>query len=258
MNQQKNTPWVVGNWKQNPKTPDEVRLLIDGLLDLGLKNCHIAIAPSTLHLPLVVGRLPTSVMVVGQDVCATNGDVGAYTGDVSAAQLAACGATWVIVGHSERRTYHNEDNATLTQKINYASLANLGVVLCVGESREAYNTGKTQLVLKEQLLVLQDVDMKSKNLLVAYEPVWAIGTGLTPTVTEIETAHQLIKTTVAQYGFGDDTPVLYGGSVNDKNVSDFAKSPHINGVLVGGASLKPNSFRKIIDSFASNQYSFNL
>lgn len=249
---QKNTPWVVGNWKQNPKTPDEVCSLIGGLSGLELKNCHVGVAPSTLHLPLVVGRLPAGIAVMAQDVCATSGDVGAYTGDVSAAQLAACGASWVIVGHSERRAYYNEDNAVLAQKIAYAALANLGVVLCVGESREAYDMGKTQSVLKQQLLVLQDVDIDPKNLLIAYEPVWAIGTGLTPTVAEVETVHQLIKATATQYGFSEDTPVLYGGSVSDKNAPDFAKSPNINGVLVGGASLKPDSFKKIIDSFVSN------
>jgi triosephosphate isomerase len=260
--------WVIGNWKQNPATTKDVDALLDTLLtavaDDNTSNvCQLMVAPSCIHLASVSARLQnTSILTAAQDISALSDSSGAYTGDCSAQQVVDAGATWTILGHSERRQYHKESHETLLDKLSHASTQGLGVVYCIGETQTQYDNKQTFSVLDDQLTVIKDLLIKSKEqapelvqrlaerLIIAYEPVWAIGTGKVPTVREVEATHQHIKETVASF----DTmlpaiKVLYGGSVNADNADSFAASPMIDGALVGGASLKADSFLAIAHAF---------
>ena len=261
--------WVIGNWKQNPATNLEVSTLVDGLLtavssDPYLSNneqqhCQLMVAPSCIHLAAVSARLANSpILSASQDIGAHGAQTGAYTGDCSAAQVADAGASWTILGHSERRQYHQEDAKVLAQKIQHALSQSIGVILCIGETQVQYNAQQTFAALDAQLTVIDTVlktnpdmaDTLSQRLIIAYEPVWAIGTGKVPTVTEVSKTHQHIKQTLAKF---DErlhaTPVVYGGSVNTDNADSFAADPMISGALVGGASLKATSFLAIAQAF---------
>lgn len=255
-----NTPsYVIGNWKLNPSTYQAATDLADELcsaLAHTKPDCVVGVCPSFVHLSGVSKRLDSALVGV-QDICQHTSSTGAFTGDVSAQQVADLGAVFALVGHSERRSYHQESNDDLTAKIRHAFDTGLSVVFCIGESRQMYEAGKTLAVLETQLELLadfaKDIDTNVMpsglpKLLIAYEPVWAIGTGLTPTTTEINDVHNFISeilSTMEIYA-----PILYGGSVNDKNATEIANLPMVNGVLVGGASLKADSFMTIIKSFS--------
>lgn len=259
--------WVIGNWKQNPSTNHDAMTLVNALVsakdtDIDQHICQLMVAPSCVHLATVSARLQGSTLLcAAQDISTHSASVGAFTGDCSAKQVADAGASWTILGHSERRQYHKECNDILVQKMNHALTQNLGIVLCVGETQAQYDANQTLAVLTEQLTViknlLQQVEQAndcaqtlSKRLIIAYEPVWAIGTGKVPTVTEVNTTHEYIKKIVASFAAPlTNISVLYGGSVNESNASDFAASPMIDGALVGGASLKPESFLAIAQAF---------
>lgn len=245
--------WVIGNWKMNPATSAEAITLANALKAIdtkATKAVNVGCTPNFIHLAMVAQQLGGSSIWVGaQDVCGHTQAVGAFTGDVSAHQLSNVGVRFVLIGHSERRTYHHESNQVLSHKLTQALKADLAVVLCVGESQADYQAGHTLAVLDAQLAVLQDLDITAKQLLVAYEPVWAIGTGLTPSLSEIELAHRHIKNTLSAQDI-KGACVLYGGSVNETNAVKFAQSQWIDGVLVGGASLKIDSFTTIITAFA--------
>ncbi len=259
--------WVIGNWKQNPATSYDVNALLDDLLtavnteEQVVKNsCRLMVAPSCIHLAAVSARLKdTSVLCAAQDISAHSANTGAYTGDCSAQQVADAGATWTILGHSERRQYHQETHDCLLQKLTHALMQNLGVVFCIGETQAQYDDKQTLAVIDTQLSVVKDLlaqqpDLAaslSERLIIAYEPVWAIGTGKVPTVAEVSTTHQHIKQTVT--GFAESLEamtVLYGGSVNVDNADSFAADPMIDGALVGGASLKADSFLMIANAFS--------
>lgn len=259
--------WVIGNWKQNPATNHDVNALLDDLLtavnteEQVVKNsCRLMVAPSCIHLAAVSARLKdTSVLCAAQDISAHSANTGAYTGDCSAQQVADAGATWTILGHSERRQYHQETHESLLQKLTHALTQNLGVVFCIGETQAQYDDKQTLAVIDTQLSVVKDLLAQqpelaaslSERLIIAYEPVWAIGTGKVPTVAEVSTTHQHIKQTVT--GFAESLEamtVLYGGSVNVDNADSFAADSMIDGALVGGASLKADSFLMIANAFS--------
>ncbi|MCH1783063.1 triose-phosphate isomerase [Psychrobacter glaciei] len=259
--------WVIGNWKQNPATNHDVNALLDDLLtavnteEQVVKNsCRLMVAPSCIHLAAVSARLKdTSVLCAAQDISAHSANTGAYTGDCSAQQVADAGATWTILGHSERRQYHQETHECLLQKLTHALMQNLGVVFCIGETQAQYDDKQTLAVIDTQLSVVKDLLAQqpelaaslSERLIIAYEPVWAIGTGKVPTVAEVSTTHQHIKQTVT--GFAESLEamtVLYGGSVNVDNADSFAADSMIDGALVGGASLKADSFLMIANAFS--------
>lgn len=244
------TKYVIGNWKLNPARLSEATDLARALQGLTADTVQIGCTPSFVHLGAVAETLKISSVWVGvQDVCAF-GQTGAFTGDVSAVQAGDLGAKFALIGHSERRTFYKENNDLLAKKITQAISENLVVVLCVGETKDEYSAGKTLDVLSEQLSVLAGLNVSPSQLIIAYEPVWAIGTGLTPTVSEISAVHQYIKATlIAQNLLG--VSVLYGGSVNDKNAQEFAECGDIDGALVGGASLKIDSFATIVSAFAT-------
>ena len=258
--------WVIGNWKQNPATQHAVNTLIDELQEAMsaslAPSCQLMVAPSFIHLAAVAAQLnETDILCGAQDVSAHSASTGAYTGDVSAAQVQDTGARWTILGHSERRQYHHEDHDTLVQKMNHALHQGLGVIFCIGESQQQYDAKETLDVLDTQLKViaevtqnLDDTTVLAEKLIVAYEPVWAIGTGKVPTVVEVSDTHAHIKQTLASYHHAlGSTAVLYGGSVNADNAPDFAASDVVDGALVGGASLKAASFLAIAEAFAATK-----
>lgn len=261
--------WVIGNWKMNPATIDEVWSLCESLKgELTTwqdwqEKVAVAIAPSLLHLGLVDyclagddGTHDLPIFLASQDVASHAKAVGAFTGDSSATQIAEL-AEWTLVGHSERRYHYGENDEILTAKIKNAFEAGLSVVFCIGETKDEYERGDTEKVLEAQLELLEQFakdipfveDVPFPKLIIAYEPVWAIGTGLTPTFEEVESVHNFISNLLSVFEIS--APIVYGGSVNDKNAPEFATSAVIDGVLVGGASLKAPSFIEIIKAFCA-------
>ena len=262
--------WVIGNWKQNPATRHDVDALLEDLCTAisttkqishnNFARCQLMVAPSFIHLASVSARLKnTSLLCAAQDVSAHSASIGAYTGDCSAQQVTDAGAAWTILGHSERRQYYQESHDSLLQKVTHALTQDLGVIFCIGETQAQYDAKQTLTVIDNQLAVIKElivqqpqlIDSLSTRLIIAYEPVWAIGTGKVPTVVEVSATHQHIKQTLA--GFADslsNMTVLYGGSVNADNADSFAADPMIDGALVGGASLKAESFLAIATAFS--------
>ena len=251
--------YVIGNWKLNPATQKDAHALAQDLQKFTKQSANATVqvgcSPSFVHLHQVAQTLSDSPIWVGvQDVSAL-GTTGAFTGDVSVVQVADLGAKFTLIGHSERRQYHGETDEILTAKIANAFNANLSVIYCIGETREEYERGDTEQVLRAQLALLEQFtkniieDIPSPKLIIAYEPIWAIGTGLTPTLSEIEKIHTHIKHYLHTQ-FDANLPILYGGSVNDKNAHDIANCQGVDGVLVGGASLKIDSFSTIIQAFS--------
>ena len=262
--------WVIGNWKQNPATSHDADALLDDLLTkVDAKNqaktptsssqCKLMVAPSCIHLAAVSARLANSSIVsAAQDVSAHSASTGAYTGDCSAQQVADTGATWTILGHSERRQYHKESHDCLINKLSHAFSQNLGVVFCIGETQEQYDNGQTLDVINEQLSVIKDLLAQqpditaslSERLIIAYEPVWAIGTGVVATPEQAQDIHEKLRTWIkdnVSAEVAENVEILYGGSVNGKNCKDLGARPDIDGFLVGGASLKPE-FADIINA----------
>ena len=199
------------------------------------------------------------MLCAAQDISAHSASTGAYTGDCSAQQVADAGVAWTILGHSERRQYHQESHDCLLQKMTHALTQNLGVIFCIGETQAQYDAKQTLAVIDAQLAVIKDLLTQQPELIaglparliIAYEPVWAIGTGKVPTVAEVSATHQHIKQTLASFNAAlDNMTVLYGGSVNADNADSFAADSMIDGALVGGASLKAESFLAIAQAFS--------
>jgi len=244
-------PMVAGNWKMNGTTAAlrEPRLLAGMLRDVKLK-CDVMICP-----PATLIRRAKSVMkgskvkLGGQDCHAAVS--GAHTGDISAEMLKDAGATSVIVGHSERRTNHKETDAMVAAKAVAAHRAGLTAIICIGETLDERKGGKTLDVLTTQIKGSVPQGSTAGNTVVAYEPVWAIGTGLTPTTKEVEEAHAHIRAELgkAMGGEGTATRILYGGSVKPSNAVELMGVGNVNGALVGGASLKAVDFIGIIKAY---------
>lgn len=228
---------IAGNWKMNGSR-DALKNMINALQDINSENTIILCVPYTM-LGLDGGR----VYMGAQDV--SQHEKGAYTGEVSAQMIADTGAKYVIVGHSERRQYHNETNDIVRQKAAAAIALGLTPIICVGETMDEKQAGKTMAIIESG--VRESIPTDARNVIVAYEPRWAIGAGLTPTDTEIADAHKLIADTLESMGMGG-TPILYGASVKGANAAQIMSIPNVDGVLVGGASLKPDDFIPIITS----------
>ncbi len=229
---------IAGNWKMNGSRT-ALREMVDALQSVETENKVVLCVPYTM-LCVDGGH----VALGAQDV--STHDHGAYTGEVSAAMIADTGAKYVIVGHSERRQYHGETNDTVRQKATAAIAAGLTPIICVGETMDEKQAGKTMDIIESGVRESGPSDVDA-DIIIAYEPRWAIGAGLTPTAAEIAEAHKLIADTLASMGLGG-TPVLYGASVKAANAADIMSIPHVDGVLVGGASLKPDDFIPIITS----------
>ena len=229
---------IAGNWKMNGSR-DSLVHMVTALQDIDSKNTVILCVPYTM-LGVDGGR----VAIGAQDASAH--DHGAYTGEVSANMIAATGAKYVIVGHSERRQYHGETNDIIRAKAAAVIAAGLTPIICVGETMDEKQAGKTMAIIESGVRESVPNDANN-NVIVAYEPRWAIGAGLTPTDSEIADAHKLIADTLTSMGLGG-TPVLYGASVKGTNAAQIMSIPNVDGVLVGGASLKPDDFIPIITS----------
>ena len=237
---------IAGNWKMNglDASLQEVRALIAGLKPRpGVK---VVICPPATLVARVAKEAGAAVGVGGQD-CHPKVS-GAFTGDISAEMLKDAGATWTIVGHSERRQYQHESDELIASKAQAGWRAGLGVMICIGETEAERVAGQEESVVSHQLAHSVPADAASHIVAIAYEPVWAIGTGRTPTNDDIAKMHRHIrKELVARFGdAGAKIEILYGGSVNPKNAKEILAQPEVGGALVGGASLKAADFLTII------------
>ena len=235
-------PLVAGNWKMNGLKASlaELDAIIAGG---GQARCELMICPPTTLVAAFAARAQGSQIVIGGQDCHAE-PAGAFTGDISAEMLADAGARAVIVGHSERRTMHKETDAEVCAKALAARRAGLIAIVCIGETRAEREAGHTLDVLGRQLAGSLPDGITAANLVVAYEPVWAIGTGLTPTVADVAAAHGFIRKQLgARFGtVADAVRVLYGGSVKASNAGELVAANNVDGALVGGASLKAVDF----------------
>jgi len=239
---------IAGNWKMNGLTGDiaEAAALTQALGDEPA-TCRVAVCPpATLVDRLSQAVAGGAVEVGGQDCHAE--DSGAFTGSVSAAMLVDAGATLVILGHSERRAGFGETDADVAAKVEAALAAGLEPIVCVGETLEQRQAGDAVAVVSKQVASSLPQSLSGKAFAVAYEPVWAIGTGLTPTLEQIEEVHAAVRAAmVARLGEGGQAaPILYGGSVKPSNAAEILAVAEVGGALVGGASLKADDFLGII------------
>lgn len=239
--------FIAANWKLN-KTIGETVAFLDEFIPLvkGVEDVDIVVAPPFTALSAAAEKMKGSnVMAAAQDVYWE--EKGAYTGEVAPGMLVDAGCRHVIIGHSERRQYFGEGDTVVNKKIIAAKKAGLGVIFCVGESLEERESGKTFDVIKREVEAgLAGVD--SENLVVAYEPIWAIGTGKTATTEQAQEVHAFIRNILTRL-FGSKAEalrILYGGSVTPDNIDSLMACMDVNGALVGGASLKPDSFSKIV------------
>ena len=247
-------PMVAGNWKMNGSRAslDELALMSTGFTPALRQKLDIMICPpATLVLAASQRAVGTGIAIGGQD-CHAN-DAGAHTGDLSAGMLFDAGATAVIVGHSERRADHNESDATVRAKAEAARRNALIAIICVGETRADREAGKTLAVVRRQLKGSIPENMTSRDLVVAYEPVWAIGTGLTPTAGDVAEVHAMIRQDLRRIVGKEEAEkvrILYGGSVKPSNAKELMSVPNVNGALVGGASLKALDLLGIVAAYA--------
>jgi len=242
---------IAANWKMY-KTPAEAKAFVDAFLPLvaGHTRDEIALFPSPVLLPAVVAAAKGSNVAVGaQNVHFA--EEGAYTGETSIAQLKAVGGTCTLIGHSERRQYFAETDEIVNKKLLAALKNGILPIVCVGEVLQEREAGKTAEVLKTQVTgAFAGVTPEmAKPIVIAYEPVWAIGTGKTATPEMAADAHRIIRAEVAKLlgaGIANAMRILYGGSVKPENATALIGQEEIDGALVGGASLKPDSFEKIV------------
>ena len=240
------TPLIAGNWKMNGLASSlaEAKAVADGVGDA---RARVAICPPAILIHRMSQALAGSkVLVGGQD--AHGDDSGAFTGDVSAEMLADAGARLVILGHSERRDAYRETDALVSRKVLAALRHGLEPIVCVGETLDQRKAGEALAVVTRQVMGSLPAELADKAFAVAYEPVWAIGTGLTPTIPEIEEVHESIRATLNEmFGAAAQTaPILYGGSVKPGNAAEILHASEVGGALVGGASLKAADFLAIV------------
>ncbi|MEZ5932443.1 MAG: triose-phosphate isomerase [Alphaproteobacteria bacterium] len=244
------SPIVFGNWKMNGLRADSdalVQALIAGMADDSAPGT-LGICPPATLLAMVRWRLGDSAILLGGQDCAVEAS-GAFTGDVSAPMLADAGCSFTLVGHSERRHGHGESDALVKAKAEAAFAAGLNVVLCIGETEQEWEAGETIAVLDRQLAGSLPEGADAERLIVAYEPVWAIGTGKTPTMDDIARTHAHLRSRLESLvSTGADLPILYGGSVKAANAGDILAIDDVDGALVGGASLKADEFLAILNA----------
>jgi len=257
-------PLIVANWKCNPTTLKEAKVLFNsvGKGIKKIKNVEVVICPPFIYLPI----LGASAFAKGYGAISFGSQdcfweqKGAYTGEVSPKMLKDIGVKYVILGHSERRIYLGETNEIINKKIKLVLKAKLDPVLCIGETEEERNQGRTQEVLKNQLIsaflgISKPIIQNSKSS-IAYEPIWAIGTGKACEVNEAQTMGLFIRKIVAQlYGslISKKVQILYGGSINSKNALSYIKEARMQGLLVGGASLDHQEFIQLIKNVSKGR-----
>lgn len=237
-------PWIIGNWKMH-KTHEEAAAFIAAFLEAcasRLQGKKIGIAPPFTAIPSMMRAvLGSGIMIGAQNM--HEAAQGAFTGEISASMLKALGVTFVLLGHSERRQYFGETDEKVNLKIKSALAQGITPILCIGETLADREAHQTQAVLQRQIeqglagLSVAEIG----RVVLAYEPVWAIGTGQSATLQEAQEAHAFARRCIAT-----DVPILYGGSVKADNASAFLSAEHVDGILVGGASLEPKSFGEMI------------
>jgi len=247
---------VAGNWKMNTTVAEGVQLakeVNEAVAAAGELKCDVVIGVPFTHLTAVKDVIDIEKVGLSAENCA-NKEKGAYTGEVSAAMVASTGANYVILGHSERREYYNETPEILKEKVDLALANGLKIIFCCGESLELRNAGTYEefikAELKDSLFHLSAEDFA--NIVIAYEPIWAIGTGVTATSDQAEEVHAFIRSFLAEkYGetVANDTTILYGGSCKPSNAPELFAKPNIDGGLIGGASLKAADFMGIVTAF---------
>lgn len=230
---------IAGNWKMNLDTQGAAALA-QQLANGSVAGVDLAVCPVAVHLGVVVDILKAAGIAAGGQDCSDQ-DGGAYTGQVSAAMLADIGARYVIVGHSERREYNGETDALVRAKAEQAIAVGLTPIICVGETLEQREAGQEQIVVAEQLA--GSIPAGATDYVIAYEPVWAIGTGKVAEPSDVETMHGFIRSKV-----GADVRILYGGSMKPDNAAELLATPNVDGGLIGGASLDAESFLAIARS----------
>lgn len=238
---------IAGNWKMNGSLAANEDLVKGLLAGLGTPACDVAVAVPSPYFAQVQGLLSGANIALGaQDVSAFAS--GAYTGEVSAAMLKDFGVRYALVGHSERRQYHGETDAVVAEKARQALASGITPIVCVGETLQEREAGQTESVVKRQLAAVIHVNGHCiSEIVVAYEPVWAIGTGRTASPEQAQQVHAVLRAQLAAATpHADRVRVLYGGSMNAANAAELLAQPDIDGGLVGGASLKAEDFLKII------------
>lgn len=212
------------------------------------QDAEVVVAPPSLYVRYVREKLPATVGVAGQNCY--KAEKGAFTGEISPQMLTDVGAGWVILGHSERRNVFGEKDELIGEKVGFALASGLKVVACIGELLSEREAGKTEEVVARQLSAIASNVKDWDSIVVAYEPVWAIGTGKTASPQQAEEVHQFLRkwlTDNVSAGVAESTRIIYGGSVNAGNCKDLASQPNVDGFLVGGASLKPD-FVQIVNA----------
>ncbi|WP_348666394.1 triose-phosphate isomerase [Arsenophonus symbiont of Ornithomya chloropus] len=252
-------PLIIGNWKLNGNS-QMVKTFIQKISNT-LKNvifCKIVIAPPILYLTEAKKKLNNSKI----ELCAQNVDInlsGSFTGEISAKMLKDIGTKYIIIGHSERRKYHKENNFYIVKKFSIAKSQGLIPVLCIGENKKEYNSGKTQEVCAYQIdQILNVLGVNAfENSVIAYEPIWAIGTGKAATPEHAQKVHQFIRQHIGKKNLAIAKQIIiqYGGSVNENNARDFFMQSDIDGALIGKSSLKSDIFSTIVNIAASTKFS---
>lgn len=246
---------VAGNWKMNTTLQEGIALAeeVNAAVKATKHNCDVVICVPFTHLASVNEKTCRGCLGLGAENCADHKS-GAYTGEVSAAMVASTGATYVILGHSERRQYYGETSETLREKVALAFENNLTPIFCIGEVLEERENGTYFDVVKSQIVdALFHLSAEDfGKIILAYEPVWAIGTGKTATADQAEDMHAFIRGVIAEkYGkeVAENTSILYGGSCKPSNAKELFAKPDVDGGLIGGASLKCADFMGIVEAF---------
>ena len=250
-------PFIAGNWKMN-KTSEEGKKFVKTVASelSNISNIDVAICPNFISLSPLVEKAKSTVLKIGsQNIHFAQS--GAYTGEISGEMLQEVGVDYAIIGHSERRQYFGETNETVNLRLKAALENNLVGIMCVGETLEEREGSKRDIILKEQLFKgLKDISVDSlAKVVIAYEPVWAIGTGVTASPEEAQEAHKFIRqqlTTLFGEEKAEQVVIQYGGSVKPSNVVELLACPDIDGALVGGASLKEEDFIALIKNASAS------
>ncbi len=239
---------IVGNWKMN-MISSEVDILVKGLISQYTKNIYekaeLAVCPSFIYIQRVLDILKNEPISVGAQDCSDK-DNGAFTGQVSAGMLSDMGCSFVILGHSERRQYNFETNDIVRIKAEKALNNHITPIICVGETEDQRNFGQEKDIVGEQLLESLPKNVNASDIVVAYEPVWAIGTGKTASSDDVADMHGFIRDTLNKiFKDSEKVSILYGGSMKPENAGELLATPNVDGGLIGGASLNADDFIKI-------------
>lgn len=243
---------VAGNWKMNNNLSETIKLINDLKIQINRNNVKVMIAPAFTFLQTAVKQIDGyDIEVISQNV--NNNDSGAYTGEVSTKMLKSIGVNTTLIGHSERRAYYNEDDELLLNKLKHSIECGMNVIFCFGEELSDRKSQNHFNIVKNQLdNTVMKVDKNSwKKIILAYEPVWAIGTGETASAEQAQEMHEYVRKCISE-SFGkeisNNVSILYGGSVKPNNASEIFSKKDVDGGLIGGAALNASDFSKIVES----------